>query len=141
MFAKSPRNGVTMRHRQSSVMTETHQPVRSIGAAARAVCAACGTPAGGCATAAETDNTANNPRMVRRRWLATSTSIGALLLDEARVGRFDEDRGRHRGRRIFEVVVARRASGLHLGERMAFCDQVANPLRHDIDHVAILSDI
>jgi hypothetical protein len=67
MFAKSPRSGVTMRQRQSSVMTETHQPVKSIGAAARAVCGACGTPAGGWATAAETDNKADNATTAWRR--------------------------------------------------------------------------
>jgi hypothetical protein len=45
MFAKSPGNGVTMRQRHSSLITDTQVPVRSTGAASRAVC--CGSCRGG----------------------------------------------------------------------------------------------
>src|SRR5215471_15603393 len=48
MLVKSPLAGVTMRHLQSSVMTETHCPVKSIGAAALAL-AGGGPPASTCA--------------------------------------------------------------------------------------------
>src|SRR5688572_15640804 len=103
MFAKSPRSGVTIRQRQSSVMTDTHQPVSSIGAAARAVGCGCGAPRGAWACAVDTIIAANAMTVALRGDFCTSINLRDPLVEQARVHRFDEH-GRRDGRRwILEV--------------------------------------
>src|SRR5581483_10473776 len=133
-----------MRQRQSSVTTDTQYPVTSIGATSRA-------DAGGAAWPRPRPrwpaNGAGKRKLATPRTAAAHTALfmdGSLLRPaQVLIDRLDEHGGRPRsaGCAVAEVVVERWPGGLHLLERQPLLDQIADPVAHDDQHVAVLDDI
>src|ERR1700722_576307 len=133
-----------MRHRQSSVTTDTQFPVRSIGAAARGV--------GGAASPPRTLRTPRTLRAERKKPVRFNLRVLRVLRGRdislpstAQIPKsgFDEHRCRPgSGRRTVSTVVLERRSGrLDLLERHPLLDQVLNTIADDGENVTVLDHI
>src|SRR6516165_10012437 len=130
---------MSIRCSQSSLTTDTHVPVRSIGAAALG-----GSPVTGAAPRPRCAPTATPPVTARiQTTVMASFFISSPSLDEIAIRGLDEHRRRPWTARRAEqaVVFERRPRRLHLFERHAFLDQVLNAIAHDRQHVAVLDEI